>query len=455
MIKVPATPEGVPAIRTLLTRGHQRQRHAALLEGSLRGGGPGLRGRPSRPASQGPARGPRRQRGQLLREPHRQRGGRAARGEDEDGHRPGQGAHAAASWARSPSPTPRSPTRATRRSSPVRAGSRWPGRTRRRSACSGPARAPRTRATATPIYVEELIGPTPSTPSPRTRSTPSATTASCGRAWRRTSTSAMDVLDDLEKSGISLKKVTDDLLADGLAKFVDPFAKLLKAVERRCRDANKARINEQTYTLPAALESEVDGQAQGVGRAGRHAPPVGGRRLALDGHGRGELDRLDRHRRAAARRPEPAQEPAGRGQEGGLHPRAPPRHGRLQPLSRGLEGDVRPRRRLPGAARPRLHRSRAGEGRRGEDRPRQDAVHRLEQVRLHARAQHLQGLLLRQGEAEAGRQGGQPLRRRHRSRLQPREGGARRRLPPHLPRREVDRRPLLRAVATSAWCRRR
>ena len=67
----------------------------------------------------------------------------------------------------------------------------------------------------------------------------------------------MDVLDDLEKSGISLKKVTDDLLADGLAKFVDPFTKLLKAVERRCRDANKARINEQTYSLPAALDAEV------------------------------------------------------------------------------------------------------------------------------------------------------------------------------------------------------
>src|SRR6185503_10813224 len=67
----------------------------------------------------------------------------------------------------------------------------------------------------------------------------------------------MDVLSDLEKSGISLKQVTDDLLADGLSKFVDPFTKLLKAVQRRCRDANQARINVQTCALPPALQADV------------------------------------------------------------------------------------------------------------------------------------------------------------------------------------------------------
>ena len=77
-------------------RRHQRQRHAALLEGRVRGRGPGLRGGHRGPRGQGPARGQGGQRGQLLREPHRQRRRRAARGEDEDGHRTGQGAHAAA-----------------------------------------------------------------------------------------------------------------------------------------------------------------------------------------------------------------------------------------------------------------------------------------------------------------------------------------------------------------------
>jgi transaldolase/glucose-6-phosphate isomerase len=107
------------------------------------------------------------------------------------------------------------------------------------------------------VYVEELIGPLTVNTVPPDTFNAFRDHGKLRPSLEEDVTSAMDVLDDLEKSGISLKKVTDDLLADGLAKFVDPFTKLLKAVERRCRDANKARINEQTYTLPAALESEV------------------------------------------------------------------------------------------------------------------------------------------------------------------------------------------------------
>jgi hypothetical protein len=42
MIKIPATKEGLPAIRTVLGAGHQRQRHADLLPRALRGGHHGL-----------------------------------------------------------------------------------------------------------------------------------------------------------------------------------------------------------------------------------------------------------------------------------------------------------------------------------------------------------------------------------------------------------------------------
>ena len=107
------------------------------------------------------------------------------------------------------------------------------------------------------VYVEELIGPLTVNTVPPDTFNAFRDHGKLRPSLEEDVTGAMDVLDDLEKSGISLKKVTDDLLADGLAKFVDPFTKLLKAVERRCRDANKARINEQTYSLPAALESEV------------------------------------------------------------------------------------------------------------------------------------------------------------------------------------------------------
>ena len=107
------------------------------------------------------------------------------------------------------------------------------------------------------IYVEELIGPLTVNTVPPDTFNAFRDHGKLRASLEEDVTSAMDVLDDLEKSGISLKKVTDDLLADGLAKFVDPFTKLLKAVERRCRDANKARINEQTYSLPPALDAEV------------------------------------------------------------------------------------------------------------------------------------------------------------------------------------------------------
>jgi len=107
------------------------------------------------------------------------------------------------------------------------------------------------------LYVEELIGPeTVNTVPPETL----AAFRDHGRARPTLEAdlpAAEATLAELEQAGISLRKVTDDLLADGLKKFVEPFTRLLKAVERRCREANKARINGQSYTLPPALAADV------------------------------------------------------------------------------------------------------------------------------------------------------------------------------------------------------
>jgi transaldolase/glucose-6-phosphate isomerase len=54
-----------------------------------------------------------------------------------------------------------------------------------------------------------------------------------------------------------LRTVTDDLLTDGVSKFVEPFTKLLRAVERRSREANTARINSQSHSLPSTLHTKV------------------------------------------------------------------------------------------------------------------------------------------------------------------------------------------------------
>ena len=88
------------------------------------------------------------------------------------------------------------------------------------------------------LYVEELIGrDTVDTMPPETLSA----FRDHGRvrpSLEEDLAGAVAVLESLDKAGISLHKVTDDLLADGLKKFVEPFTKLLNAVERRSAEAN-------------------------------------------------------------------------------------------------------------------------------------------------------------------------------------------------------------------------
>jgi transaldolase / glucose-6-phosphate isomerase len=107
------------------------------------------------------------------------------------------------------------------------------------------------------LYVDGLIGPdTVNTVPPdtlaayRDHGRPAATLEADLEGARAT-------LDRLEQAGISLAKATDELLEDGLAKFVGPFTNLLKAVERRSREANRARLNGQSYRLPAELDAAV------------------------------------------------------------------------------------------------------------------------------------------------------------------------------------------------------
>jgi transaldolase / glucose-6-phosphate isomerase len=81
------------------------------------------------------------------------------------------------------------------------------------------------------LYVEELIGP-------ETVNTIPPATLGAFRDHGRVRASleenidhAGDVIDGLEKFGISLKEVTDQLLHDGVASFAKEFEKLLSAVD--------------------------------------------------------------------------------------------------------------------------------------------------------------------------------------------------------------------------------
>ena len=112
-----------------------------------------------------------------------------------------------------PSPTPSWPTSATRRSTASRAGARWPRGARRPSDCCGRAPAPRTPHYRDVIYVEELIGPDTVDTIPPATSTRSAITAGQrqprGRSRRRWSTTRIRW-----PRGHQMKAVTIKLLAE-------------------------------------------------------------------------------------------------------------------------------------------------------------------------------------------------------------------------------------------------
>ncbi len=118
------------------------------------------------------------------------------------------------------------------------------------------------------VYVEELIGPDTVNTMP-----PATLDAFRDHGRPRASLTedvdtARDTMATLAEVGISMKDVTDSLLADGLRLFTEAFAQLLRSVERQSRESGAGQINRMTHTLPAPLAGAVkkslgEWQAQG------------------------------------------------------------------------------------------------------------------------------------------------------------------------------------------------
>jgi transaldolase/glucose-6-phosphate isomerase len=68
---------------------------------------------------------------------------------------------------------------------------------------------------------------------------------------------AQDTMATLAKVGISMQAVTEQLLDEGLALFSQAFDKLLNAVDVRCKPAAAAAVNRQAYALPEPLAAAV------------------------------------------------------------------------------------------------------------------------------------------------------------------------------------------------------
>ncbi len=107
------------------------------------------------------------------------------------------------------------------------------------------------------IYVEELIGPDTVNTMP-----PSTFEAFRDHGRPRASLEedvegSADTMETLEQAGISMKDVTDRLLDDGVRLFAEAFDKLLSAVDSTCKAAVTAVVSRQAFTLPEEYASAV------------------------------------------------------------------------------------------------------------------------------------------------------------------------------------------------------
>jgi len=119
------------------------------------------------------------------------------------------------------------------------------------------------------LYVEELIGPD-------TVNTIPPATFDAFRDHGRLRASlkegleeAYDTMETLEQVGISMKEVTDKLLREGVDVFAKAFDKLLTAVDKTRKAAMTAKTSHQTYTLPENLAAEVKSSLEEWRRQGK------------------------------------------------------------------------------------------------------------------------------------------------------------------------------------------
>lgn len=108
------------------------------------------------------------------------------------------------------------------------------------------------------LYVDELIGPDTVNTIP-----PSTLEAYRDHGHPRPSLeedldAAHDTMETLEKVGVSMKKVTDDLVSQALRLFAEPFDKLLNSVDAKCKVAVGAQVDPQTFSLPGDLKNQFD-----------------------------------------------------------------------------------------------------------------------------------------------------------------------------------------------------
>ncbi len=108
------------------------------------------------------------------------------------------------------------------------------------------------------MYVEELIGPDTVDTVPPATLDALRDHATAAATLERDSELAEQQLDQLEQLGISLNAITDRLLAEGVDKFAVAFDRLLATLEKRREGLLGPLLDRTTFQLPKALDSRVN-----------------------------------------------------------------------------------------------------------------------------------------------------------------------------------------------------
>ena len=119
------------------------------------------------------------------------------------------------------------------------------------------------------IYVEELIGPDTVNTMP-----PATVDAFRDHGKPRISLTedvpaAEATMKELAKAGISMKEVTDELVRDGVKSFSESFDKLISSIGEKIGRPVPAKVNGQTLELPKALADAVESSLQDWQEAGK------------------------------------------------------------------------------------------------------------------------------------------------------------------------------------------
>src|SRR5581483_3624955 len=107
------------------------------------------------------------------------------------------------------------------------------------------------------MYVAELIGPDTVTTVPPTTLDAFRDHGDPRPTLELDVVEAQDVMDTLRSVGIDLRAITDTLMEDGVRLFAESFDQLLGAVEERRREILGRCIDRLTAKLPNPLDSEV------------------------------------------------------------------------------------------------------------------------------------------------------------------------------------------------------